>query len=263
MVSPPFFSNIQHNMSAFIAKLLLLIFFVSQSQGQIPNSDEIVPDSLLAETAMKDSSLARAISFNNYKPLSLIKTEKSFKYQLLKLVLLSQGRYLNFYQPTELLFEEIDHFSERTKKKMLFLAIGGGLASQTLLYSRKFLQRKNIDFITPNLQGLHIYSRPLPFKSKAMFRLANYNDMYFVTYIKNGTITLSQRRTSYYLSKGIYYRIHKSLRLLYSNIEYPYTTYHNFGTSYYSKWLSLYFVYQKNYDNPQWDRFYIDWQLRL
>jgi hypothetical protein len=249
-------------MSALL-KYLLLIIITSLSFGQGPSSSEIESDSLITETALKDSSLARAISFKSYKPLSLIKTEKSFKYQLIKLVLISQGRYLNYYLPTEMLFEEIDHFSDRTKKKMLFLALGGGIASQTMTYCRRLLRKKNIDFITPNLRGLHIYSRPLPFKSKAMFRLANYNDMYFVTYIKNGLFTLSQRKTSYYVSRGIYYRLTKSFRLLCSKIEYPHTDYYNLGLSFYSKWLSLYFVFQKNDTNAKWNRAYIDWQLRF
>ena len=227
----------------------------------VPNQAE--QDSLFSETTMRDSSLARAISFKRYKPFTLIKTEKRLKYQLIKLVLLSDGKYLDYYQPTELMFEEVGRFSERTKKKMLFLTLGGGVASQAMLYGRKFLQKKNIHFITPNLSGLHIYSKPLPFQSKAMFRLAGYDDFYFVTYLNNGRFTLTQRKTSYYFSRGLYWKFYSSFRFLYSNTKYSYTTYHNYGLSYYAKWISFYFVFQKNFQNEKWNRFYIDWELRL
>lgn len=230
-------------------------------QAQVPNQTE--QDSLINETAMRDSSLARALSFKSYKPLTLIKTEKRLKYQLIKLVLLTDRKYLNFYQPTELMFEELDRFSEGSKKKMFYLALGGGIASQTLMYGRKFLQKKNIHFITPNLSGLHIYSKPLPFHSKAMFRLAGYNDFYFVTYLNNSTLTLTQRKTSYYFSRGLYWKFFKSFRFLYSNTKYSYTTFHNYGVTYYAKWISFYFVYQRNFENDKWNRIYIDWELRL
>lgn len=243
--------------------ILLLIFCSSLLYGQLPHNSDTDSDSLLAETALKDSSLARAISFKSYKPLLLIKSEKSFKYQLIKLVLISQGKYLNYYQPTELLFEEINRFSERTRKKMLFLTIGGGVVSQSFMYGRKLLRKYNINFITPNLKGLSIYSRPLPFKPKPMFRLANYNDIYFVTCVNNGLFTLSQRKTAYYTSRGIYFKMTHSLCLIYSNVVYPYTEYYNFGVAIYKKWASFYFVYQKNFENPRWNRAYIDWQVRL
>lgn len=243
--------------------LLLLLRICSTGFGQAPGLMEGEQDSLAAKTAVNDSALAKAFKFTPYKPIMLISSERSFKYQLIKLVRLADGRYLNFYQPTELMFEEIERYSERTKKKMLFLTLAGGLASQTMKVGRRVLYQKNVRFLTPNLSGLHIYSGTLPLKSKMTFRLTGYNEYQLIANLKNGLFSIRQGKTSYYDSMGINWRVFRPVQLFYSQLKYPYGTFHLFGTSFYQKWISLYFVYQKSFLNPRWNRFYIDWQITL
>ena len=124
---------------------LSVFHLISIVNGQ--NFAEFTQDTLAQENAVPDSIIANALRIKPFKPVLFFKSERRFKIQFRRLAFMASGRYLDYYQPTEELFKDVDRLSERSKKKMLHLALGGGAALGVLKYSRKFLRKYKIEAI--------------------------------------------------------------------------------------------------------------------
>jgi len=247
-----------------LKKAALKIFFfcilLSTSFVGGQNFAEFTQDTLVQENAVPDSIIANALRIKPFKPVLFFKSERRFKIQFRRLAFMASGRYLDYYQPTEELFKDVDRLSDRSRKKMLHLALGGGIAMGALKYSRKYLRKYKSIFI-PNLTGLNFYYRSLPLSSQMLFRIAGLNDVYLVTYLNHSQFMLTHRQTLYYKQNGLFWRFYKNIRLMGLQTASKYSTYNAIGMSHYSKNLKFYVIYQKNEKYQHRDRVFVQWEV--
>jgi len=225
------------------------------------NVAEFTQDTLAQQSTAPDSFFANALlRIKPFRPVMFFKSERRFKIQFRRLAFMASGRYLDYYQPTEELYKDVDRLSDRSRKKMLHLALGGGAALGVLKYSRRFL-KKYKNFFRPNLTGLNFYYRSLPLSSQILFRIAGLKDTYWVTFLNHSQFMLTHRQTLYYKQNGLFWRFYRNIRLMGLQTVSKYSTYNAIGVSQYSRNLKFYFVYQKNEKYKNRDRVYIQWEL--
>ncbi len=238
-------------------KIFFFCILLSASFIRGQNFAEFSQDTLAKESTVPDSIIANALRIKPFKPVLFFKSERRFKIQFSRLAFMASGHYLDYYQPTEELYKDVDRLSDRSRKKMLHLALGGGAALGALKYSRKYLRKyKNVFFA--NLTGLNFYYRSLPLSSQMLFRVSGLNDTYFIAYLNRSQFMLTRRQTQYYKQNGLFFKFYKNFRLMGLQTTSKYSTYNAIGLSQYSRNLNFYFVYQKNESRA---RAYIQWEL--
>ncbi len=229
--------------SVVLTIIILAILDILKAQ---PLDTHDVADSTLL--AKRDSVLDARYSTTKQKKIELIESERRLKYNLIRLVLLTQGEYLNYFNSTEFMFFKINQYPNNIKTQMLLYAFGGGVAKEFMKYSRHFLSRHDLGFVYPTLSGLNLYYRIPELNSRLRYRTTGIGDNYYALYLNKPNLIFFYRTKDSRDQRGVYVEIANKWRLVGVNSRSKWATVNSLGILKNTHDFYFYLVYQKNMD---------------